>query len=119
MAGKPRRTVGKEAHELDRNSINFFSLEYSTGIAETGLNIFKAETGIIAKDFIGASALGEEVNDEFNSKASTSDDGLTNQDIWVEGDASLLIHNQPKVRCLFHFMVKRNSRDRLHCCQRN
>jgi hypothetical protein len=58
------------------------------------LDIFKANTGIIAKDFISTSALGREVNDEFNSKASPSDDGLTNQDVWVEGDASLLIHKQ-------------------------
>jgi hypothetical protein len=81
-------------HGLDRNGINFLSLEHSAGIAETGLDIFKADAGIIAKDFIGAPALGKEVDDEFNSKASTSDDGLTNQDIWIEGDASLLIHKQ-------------------------
>ena len=84
--------VGKKTHRLDRNGINFFRLEGSTGVAQTGLDIFKADTGIIAKDFVGTPALGKEINDEFNSEASTSNNGFTNQDIWVEGDASLLIH---------------------------
>jgi hypothetical protein len=86
--------VGKETHRLARNGINFFSLEGSTGVAQAGLDVFNADTGIIAKDFVGAPALGKEINDEFNSEASTSDDGLTNQDIWVKGDASLLIHKR-------------------------
>jgi hypothetical protein len=32
------------------------------------LDIFKAESGIIAKDFIGTPALSKKVDDEFNSK---------------------------------------------------
>jgi hypothetical protein len=73
---------------------DFLGLKHSTGIDETGVNIFKADTRVIAQDLIGAPALGKEVNNEFNRKASPSNDWLTNQDIWVKRDASLLIHKQ-------------------------
>lgn len=69
--------VGKKAHPLYRDSINFFSLERSTGVAQTGLNILKANTRIVAKDFISTPALGEEIDDELNTKASASNNGFT------------------------------------------
>ena len=64
------------------------------GSAEASLDIFKANTWIIAKDFVAAPALSKEIDDEFNGKARTSDNRLTNQDIWVNSDASLPIHKQ-------------------------
>jgi len=69
--------VSKKAHLLDRDSINFFSIECCPGIAETSLDIFNANTKIVAKDFIGTPALSQEINNEFNREASTSDNGLT------------------------------------------
>lgn len=95
--------LGKEVHELTWNGINFFSLEYSPGIAETGLDIFKTETRAIMQDFISAPALSKEVNNEFNCEANIPNNGLTNQNIWVEGNASLLIHKQTGSRPYFSF----------------
>ncbi len=44
------------------------------------MDIFKGGAGVVAEDFVGAPALGKEVNNEFNGEVSAFDDGLANED---------------------------------------
>jgi hypothetical protein len=67
-------------------------LEYVAGVGQARLKVFRRQVVVLLKDLLSRSAPRQQVHHEFDGDPRAFDDGLSDQDLWINVDSVLPIH---------------------------
>jgi hypothetical protein len=88
-----------------RQQVNSLRLENLPGVSEAGLNVFRGQVVVFAKNMLCRPASTEQVHDEFDGNARALDDGLAHQHLRVHDNSLAPFHLLPH---LFIIRIMRN-----------